>query len=129
MNIKHYIIACLSLLVLASCSEKDDAIVEYADWKNKNDQYFEKAFLAHEYDEALLKYVESQQDEETGEIMKSDISLSLCDGKITMERKGEFANWSLSNSIPPFLLSSFLPISCQDSRQPSCTCTRETTGG
>lgn len=43
-------------------------------------------------DEALLKYVESQQDEETGEIMKSDISLSLCDGKITMERKGEFAN-------------------------------------
>lgn len=45
MNIKHYIIACLSLLVLASCSEKDDAIVEYADWKNKNDQYFEKAFL------------------------------------------------------------------------------------
>jgi FKBP-type peptidyl-prolyl cis-trans isomerase FklB len=56
MNIKHYIIACLSLLVLASCSEKDDAIVEYADWKNKNDQYFEKAFLAHEYDEALLKY-------------------------------------------------------------------------
>lgn len=56
MNIKHYIIACLSLLVLASCGEKDDAIVEYADWKNKNDQYFEKAFLAHEYDEALLKY-------------------------------------------------------------------------
>ena len=43
-------------------------------------------------DEALLQYVESQQDEETGEIMKSDISLSLRDGKITMERKGEFAN-------------------------------------
>ncbi len=43
-------------------------------------------------DEALLQYVESQQDEETGEITKSDISLSLHDGKITMERKGEFAN-------------------------------------
>lgn len=43
-------------------------------------------------DEALLRYVESQQDEETGEIMKSDISLSLHDGRITMERKGEFAN-------------------------------------
>ena len=43
-------------------------------------------------EEALLQYVESQQDEETGEIMKSDISLSLCDGKITMERRGEFAN-------------------------------------
>ena len=43
-------------------------------------------------DEALLQYVESQQDEETGEILKSDISLSLRDGRITMERKGEFAN-------------------------------------
>jgi len=41
---------------------------------------------------AMLQYVESQQDEETGEITKSDISLSLRDGKITMERKGEFAN-------------------------------------
>lgn len=42
--------------------------------------------------EALLQYVESQQDEETGEITRSDISLSLRDGKITMERKGPFAN-------------------------------------
>ena len=42
--------------------------------------------------EALLQYVESQQDEETGEILNSDISLSLRDGRITMERKGEFAN-------------------------------------
>ena len=56
MNIKQYIIACLSLLVLVSCSEKDDAIVEYADWKNKNEKFFEAAFLAHEYDQALLKY-------------------------------------------------------------------------
>lgn len=43
-------------------------------------------------EEALLQYVESQQDEETGEITKSDISLSLRDGKITMERKGDFSN-------------------------------------
>ncbi len=43
-------------------------------------------------EEALLQYVESQQDEETGEITNSDISLSLRDGKITMERKGAFAN-------------------------------------
>lgn len=42
--------------------------------------------------EALLQYVESQQDEETGEILKSDICLSLHDGKITMERKGDFTN-------------------------------------
>ena len=43
-------------------------------------------------EEVLLQYVESQQDEETGQILKSDISLSLHDGRITMERKGEFAN-------------------------------------
>ena len=43
-------------------------------------------------EEALLQYVESQQDEETGEITKSDISLSLREGKITMERKGDFSN-------------------------------------
>ena len=42
--------------------------------------------------EALIRYVESQQDEETGEITKSDISLSLHDGRITMERRGEFEN-------------------------------------
>ena len=43
-------------------------------------------------DEVLLQYVESQQDEETGEIMKADISLSLHDGRITMERKGDYSN-------------------------------------
>ena len=42
--------------------------------------------------EVQLQYVESQQDEETGEITRSDISLSLRDGKITMERKGPFSN-------------------------------------
>ncbi len=56
MNIKHYIFVCLSLLVLVSCSEKDDAIVEYADWKNKNEQYFEAAYLANDYDFTLRKY-------------------------------------------------------------------------
>lgn len=43
-------------------------------------------------DDARLEYVESQQDEETGAIMKSDISLSLREGRITMERKGDFSN-------------------------------------
>ena len=43
-------------------------------------------------DEVLLQYVESQQDEETGEIMKADISLFLHDGRITMERKGDYSN-------------------------------------
>ena len=43
-------------------------------------------------DDAVLQYAESQQDEETGEITKADISLSLRDGQITMERKGDFSN-------------------------------------
>ena len=42
--------------------------------------------------EILLEYQESQQDEETGEIMKADISLSLREGRITMERKGDFSS-------------------------------------
>ena len=43
-------------------------------------------------EEALLQYEETQQDEETGAIMKSDISLALKNGRITMERKGDFSN-------------------------------------
>ena len=43
-------------------------------------------------DEVLLQYVESQQDEETGEILNADVSLSLHDGRITMERKGDYSN-------------------------------------
>ena len=43
-------------------------------------------------DEAQLDYAESQQDEETGAILKSDISLTLKTGRITMERKGDFSN-------------------------------------
>ena len=43
-------------------------------------------------DEAFIQYVESQQDEETGEMIRSDIVLSFRDGKITMERKGDFSN-------------------------------------
>ena len=42
--------------------------------------------------EALLQYVESQQDDETGEITASDISLSVRDGQVTMERKGDYSN-------------------------------------
>ena len=42
--------------------------------------------------EALLEYAESQQDEETGEITVSDISLLVKDGRVTMERRGDFSN-------------------------------------
>ena len=45
-------------------------------------------------DDARLQYVESQQDEETGEIIKADVCLSLRDGRITMERKSIMFNKS-----------------------------------
>ena len=44
------------LPLLASCSEKDDTVEEFADWKNKNEQYFEAAYASHDYDMALKKY-------------------------------------------------------------------------
>ena len=56
MNIKHYILVGLSLLALASCSEKSDAVEEYPDWKNKNEQFFEAAYLSGDYDLKLRKY-------------------------------------------------------------------------
>ena len=42
--------------------------------------------------EALLQYVESQEDEVTGEITNADILLSLSNGKVTMQRNGDFSN-------------------------------------
>ena len=39
-----------------------------------------------------LRYEESQQDDETGEIQKANILLSLRDGRITMERNGDYSN-------------------------------------
>ena len=48
--------------------------------------------------EALLQYVESQEDEETGEITRSDISLSFSEGKVTMQRSGDFSNTMVFSS-------------------------------
>lgn len=56
MNVKHYILVGLSLFAFASCSENDDTIEEFPDWKNKNEQYFEAAYLSRNYDYALKKY-------------------------------------------------------------------------
>ena len=44
------------LPLLTSCSEKDDTVEEFADWKNKNERYFEAAYASHDYDMALKKY-------------------------------------------------------------------------
>lgn len=43
-------------------------------------------------EDAQIQYVESQQDEETGEIMNSDISLTFSKDKITIQRQGDFSN-------------------------------------
>ena len=44
MNIKHYLFASLSLLAMTACSEADDTVEEFADWKNKNEAYFSEAY-------------------------------------------------------------------------------------
>lgn len=56
MNIKHYIFVALSLFAFTACSENDDTVEEYADWQNKNEQYFEAAYLSGDYDFTLRKY-------------------------------------------------------------------------
>ena len=45
MKLKHYFfIAVVSLLGLASCSEAEDTVEEYADWEEKNDEAFMKLY-------------------------------------------------------------------------------------
>lgn len=57
MNIKqYYIFIIFSLFAFAACSEKDDTVEEFPDWKNKNDKFFEAAYQAHDYDFALKKF-------------------------------------------------------------------------
>ena len=47
MKLKHYLFAAFMLLGLASCSEADDTVEEYADWQVKNETYFEQQFQHH----------------------------------------------------------------------------------
>lgn len=47
MNIKQYLFIGLSLLGLASCSENDDNNFNSAEWKAKNEAYFEQQYQAH----------------------------------------------------------------------------------
>ena len=42
--------------------------------------------------EALLEYTETQQDEETGEMTTAEVSLALEKKRVTMTRRGDFAN-------------------------------------
>ena len=43
-------------------------------------------------DSARLEYTESQQDEETGEIISSLITLSMEKNRVTMTRQGDYSN-------------------------------------
>ncbi len=43
-------------------------------------------------DDAVLKYTESQQDEETGEIMTAQVTLSLEKNRVIMTRHGDYSN-------------------------------------
>ncbi len=56
MNIKHCIFVGITLLAFTACSERDDTPEEFPDWKNKNEQFFETAYLANDYDFTVKKY-------------------------------------------------------------------------
>ena len=73
----------INLLAIA----KDDQMPDYPI------QFMTKGILhfRHEGD-AELSYTETQQDEDSGEIIKSDIILNFSEKRVTMERKGDYAS-------------------------------------
>ena len=48
--------------------------------------------IIEENESATLEYTESQQDEETGEIVSSLITLSMEKNRVTMTRRGDYSN-------------------------------------
>ena len=69
------------------------AIARYEQTPDFPIQFITKGTLSVDSNnEAILKYTESQQDEETGEISDSLITLSLKKNRVTMTRKGEYSN-------------------------------------
>ena len=45
-----------------------------------------------EKDDAVLEYTESQEDEETGEILTAQITLAMEKNRVTMTRMGDYSN-------------------------------------
>jgi uncharacterized beta-barrel protein YwiB (DUF1934 family) len=81
--VKKHTTIFINLLAIARYEHTPDYPIQFMTkgklfFNNKND--------------AFIQYVESQQDEETGDMISSDIKLSFRDGKITMERKGDYTN-------------------------------------
>jgi FKBP-type peptidyl-prolyl cis-trans isomerase FklB len=56
-----YIAAVLMLLAFTACSERDDTPEEFPDWKNKNEIFFEAAYLAKDYDFTVKRYSLSEK--------------------------------------------------------------------
>jgi len=69
------------------------AIARYEHTPDYPIQFMTKGMLHYrDSGNAELVYTETQQDEDSGEIVKSDIILNCCDQRVTMERKGDFSN-------------------------------------
>ena len=79
----------INLLAIARYEQMPDYPIQFMTTGNL---YYKNA------GEALLQYVESQEDEQTGEITSSDILLSLSDDKVTMQRNGDFSNTMVFSS-------------------------------
>jgi len=56
MNIRHYLFIGLSLWALSSCSEADEEDPEWANWKQRNELYFEEQYAGH-YVETSTSFV------------------------------------------------------------------------
>lgn len=69
------------------------AIAKYDRMPDYPIQFMTRGFLNYRASgDAELTYTESQQDEDSGEIIHSDITLNCSDHRVTMERKGDFSN-------------------------------------
>ena len=69
------------------------AIAKYDHAPDYPIQFMTTGMLSIEnHNNAVLEYTESQQDEETGEITTSLITLSMEKSRVTMTRKGDYSN-------------------------------------
>ena len=47
MSIRHYLFTALALLAFVSCKEADEEEPEWANWKQRNEAYFEQQYATH----------------------------------------------------------------------------------
>ena len=69
------------------------AIAKYDQMPDYPIQFMTKGMLHYrDNGDAEIAYTETQQDEDSGEIVQSDIILNCSNQRVTMERKGDFSN-------------------------------------